>query len=170
VAKRHGEGFRVKYVISLILVLTGIWLLWSGIYEPLLLGLGAVSVLTVVGLCFRMGLIDAEGAPFELLPRALLYAPWLLWEIFKANLDVARRILSPGLPISPRMIEVEAGQRTDLGLTIYANSITLTPGTVSVGVDGDRRTIRVHALTAEAAEGVESGVMDRRVTRVEGRP
>lgn len=156
----------MKYVISQVLALAGIWLLWSGIFEPLLLGLGLASVLAVVALSARMRLIDAEGVPFELAPRALLYAPWLLWEILKANLHVARLILTPRLPISPRMIEVRPSQRTDLGRTIYANSITLTPGTVSVRVDEE--TITVHALTAEAAEGLKTGVMDRRVSWVEG--
>ncbi len=104
--------------------------------------------------------------PTHLLPRLLLYAPWLVWEVVKANIDVARRILTPSLPISPRMIKVKAGQQSDLGRVIYANSITLTPGTVSVDVEDD--TILVHALTKEAADGVETGEMDRKVTRLEG--
>jgi multicomponent Na+:H+ antiporter subunit E len=80
--------------------------------------------------------------------------------------DVARRILDPKLPISPRLIKVKATQKRDLGRVIYANSITLTPGTVSVKMDGDE--ITVHALTREAAEGVETGAMDAKVTRLEG--
>ena len=88
-------------------------------------------------------------------------------EIVKANIAVALRIVSPRLPIRPRVIRVRAGQRTDIGRVIYANSITLTPGTVTVDTEGDH--ITVHALTPEAAEGVLSGEMDRRVTRVEGR-
>jgi len=143
------------------------WTLWSGYYTPLLLALGFVSVLVVVAICIRMGLVDDEGAPVELLPRLWAYLPWLMWEICKANVDVARRILDPRLPIAPRMIRVVAGQRRDLGRVIYANSITLTPGTVSVAVEGDE--ILVHALTAAAADGLAEGEMDRRVTRLEGR-
>ena len=82
-------------------------------------------------------------------------------------MDVAKRILSPRLPISPRVIRVKAGQQSDLARVIYANSITLTPGTVSLSLEGDE--IEVHALTREAAEELESGKMDRRVTRTEGR-
>ena len=81
-------------------------------------------------------------------------------------MDVALRILNPGLPISPRLVRVRAGQRTDVGRVLYANSITLTPGTVTIDTEGD--TITVHALTAEAAAGVESGEMDRRASRAEG--
>jgi multicomponent Na+:H+ antiporter subunit E len=98
--------------------------------------------------------------------RALLYIPWLILEVVKSNIDVARRILDPRLPISPRVIEVQASQRRDIGRVIYANSITLTPGTVSIDTDGDR--ITVHALTEEAAAGLLTGEMDRRVTRFEG--
>ena len=157
----------MKYRIALSLVLGAVWLTWSGIFEPLLLSLGLVSVVIVLFLAQRMKLIDAEGVPIELSLRALLYAPWLMLEIFKSNIDVARRILSPSLPISPRMLRVKATQRGDLGQVIYANSITLTPGTVSVEMEGSE--ITVHALTREAAEGLLAGEMDRRVTRVEGR-
>jgi len=79
----------------------------------------------------------------------------------RSNIDVARRILSPGVPISPKLIEVPASQRTDLGKVIYANSITLTPGTISIRIrDG---MILVHALSEEAADELLQGEMDRRV-------
>ena len=117
-------------------------------------------------LCLRMRIVDREGTPLELAARAPLYAPWLFWQVFKANVDVARRILTPRLPIAPRVIRVKASQKRDIARVIYANSITLTPGTVSLRLDGDE--ITVHALTREAAEELESGKMDRRVTRTEG--
>jgi multicomponent Na+:H+ antiporter subunit E len=156
----------VKSTIALILVLSGVWLLWSGHLDPLLLSLGAASVLSVVAIIRRMGLMDDETAPLGLPLRAPLFLPWLFWEIVKANVDVARRITDPRLPISPRLIRVKAGQKEDLGRVIYANCITLTPGTVSVDVENAE--ITVHALTREAAAGIQSGVMDRKVTRFEG--
>ena len=158
---------RVKYTLSLALVLFGVWLLWSGHFEPLPVTMGAVSCLVILVIVRRMALADHEGAPVEISFRALLYAPWLLWEIVKSNFAVARRILHPGLPIQPHLIRVRAGQRTDLGRVVYANSITLTPGTVSVDIDGDE--IVVHALTREAAQGLRGGEMDRRVRDLEGR-
>ena len=157
----------MKHLVSLFVVLSVIWLLWSGIYQTLTLSLGLASCIAVIALARRMGVVDREGAPVEAALGTLLYLPWLMYEIFKANVDVALRIISPSMPIAPRMIRVKAGQRTDLGKVIYANSITLTPGTVSVDVEGD--TIVVHALTRAAAEGVESGVMNRKVAAVEGR-
>jgi multicomponent Na+:H+ antiporter subunit E len=132
----------------------------------LLLGLGALSALLVVTIALRMDVVDREGHPIHLGPGALLYWPWLGWEIVKANLDVARRILDPRLPISPTVIRLKASQKSDLGRVIYANSITLTPGTVSIDIDGER--IEVHALTREAAQALRTGDMDRRVTRFEG--
>ncbi len=166
----------MKHTVSLALALLIAWILWSGLTvyvkdgrigaNPLLVICCVLSIAFVLFILHRMQVVDDEGVPTHLLPRLLLYAPWLVWEVVKANLDVVRRILTPSLPISPRMIKVKAGQRSDLGRVIYANSITLTPGTVSVDVEDD--TILVHALTKEAADGVETGEMDRRVTRLEG--
>ena len=154
------------HAISLALVLFALWLLLSGHYVPLLIGLGALSVLLVVTIALRMDVVDREGHPIHLSPKALLYWSWLAWEIVKSNVDVARRILSPTLPISPTVIRLKASQKSELGKVIYANSITLTPGTVSIDIDGDK--IEVHALTREAAQALRTGDMDRRVTRFEG--
>ena len=117
-------------------------------------------------LCGVDVLLRAERPLVELGLGALTYWPWLLWEIAKAGWDVTKIILHPDLPISPELIRVPASQRTDLGRVIYANSITLTPGTISV--ETDEETILVHALTRAGAEGLESGDMDRRCTAFEG--
>jgi len=152
--------------ISLGVTLFITWLLWSGHYNPLILGFGVASCVLVVYLSARLGLVHREGHPIHLLLRLLTYGPWLIWAIVKANIDVAGRILKPGLPISPQLIKVKASQKTDLGRVFYANSITLTPGTVSVEVDGDG--ILVHAISREAAADIETGDMDRRVVQFEG--
>ena len=157
----------MRYVASLLAVLVVVWLGLSGHGEPLMLGLGLASCLGVLALARRMRLIDSEGAPIQLSLRALLYTPWLLWEIFKANVDVARRILNPRLPIDPRIIRVKTSQQSDVAKVAYANSITLTPGTVSLRVEGDE--IEVHALTAEAAAELQAGRIDRSVSWMEGR-
>ncbi len=151
--------------ISLGLLLFGVWLLLSGFFEPLLLGLGVVSCLVVVLIAHRMDVIDHEGQPIHLGWRILTYWVWLTVEIVKASLDVARRILDPKLPIHPVLVRVKASQASELGQVIYANSITLTPGTVSMQVDGGE--ILVHAIAREMAEDLEGGEMDRRVTAVE---
>jgi multicomponent Na+:H+ antiporter subunit E len=154
------------HVISLGLVLFGTWLLMSGILTPLLITLGVASCILVLIITIRMDIVDHESAPIHLTWRSILYMPWLTWEIVKANIDVARVVLSPQMPISPKLVHVKPTQKSDLALVIYANSITLTPGTISVDVDhGD---ILVHAITRDAAAGLEDGEMDRRVTQVAG--
>ena len=156
----------VVHALSLGCVLFGTWLLLSGHYDPLLIGLGLASCAAVVYFTHRMDVIDHEGHPVHLTLRGVGYWPWLLVEILKANIDVARRILTPGASISPTMLRVRSTQPTDLGRVIFANSITLTPGTVSVDVgEGE---ILVHALSRDGADDLAAGEMDRRVTRMAG--
>jgi multicomponent Na+:H+ antiporter subunit E len=152
----------------LFVALMAVWLAWSGHFTPLLISMGVLSCLFVVWIARRMRLVDREGVPWEIVPRMLLYLPYLLLEILKANIDVARRILDPRLPIGPAVFRSKALQRTALGRVIYANSITLTPGTVTIGIDDEGVT--VHALSPEAEQGVLNDEMNRRVARVEGRP
>jgi multicomponent Na+:H+ antiporter subunit E len=156
----------MRYTIALGIGLAVTWILLSGHFEPLLLGLGAASCIAVLVILRAMHLLEHEGTSPAMMLRLPLYVPWLVLEIVKANLDVARRILSPRLPIDPCVIRVRAGQSGDLCRVIYANSITLTPGTVSIDTEGD--TITVHALSRSAADGVETGEMDRKVSWLEG--
>ena len=113
----------------------------------------------------RMDVVDHEAVPVHLTFSVLLYWPWLLWEIVKANIDVTKRVLGFA-PISPTMVRIKATQKTDLGLVIFANSITLTPGTISMDVEHDGH-ILVHAISKEGTVGLEGGEMDRRVTALE---
>jgi multicomponent Na+:H+ antiporter subunit E len=155
----------VRHAINLGLFLFAIWLLLSGHYTPLLLLLGVVSTLLVVFLAIRADLIDREIQPVLIKPTVLFYWAWLGREIIKSNIDVARRILSPGMPISPTIFTVRADQKTELGRVTYANSITLVPGTVTVDVNED--VLTVHALTQEMAADLKRGEMNRRVCNVE---
>lgn len=152
--------------LMLAMTLAVLWLLLSGHYTPLLLSLGAVSVLACVVLARRLGVADAEmrHSQFHLF-AVLLYSLWLGKEIILAGVDVTRRILNPRLPISPTMVRLPISQNTDMGRTIYANSITLTPGTISVDLGND--SVQVHALTREAAEGLAGGEMNNRVRALE---
>jgi multicomponent Na+:H+ antiporter subunit E len=157
---------RIIHSLSLGAVLFIVWLLLSGHYTPFILTLGVASCALVVTVTLRMEIADHEGHPIHLTWRALIYWPWLLWEIIKANVDVIKHVLSPSLHITPTMIRVQASQKSDLGQVIYANSITLTPGTISVDVANGE--ILVHALSREGAEDLTGGEMDRRVTRMVG--
>lgn len=148
------------------LMLAAIWLLLSGLFKPLLLALATLSVLLTLLLASRMNILDAASHPVMAAMRYLPYWPWLAVEIVKSSMDVARRVLSPSMPISPTVVEVRSSQRTAVGRVVFANSITLTPGTVTMDVDGER--LRVHALSREAVDDLLEGEMDRRVTRAEG--
>ena len=153
--------------LKLALVLACIWVLLSGILSPLLLGFGLASSLAVAWLAARADRRDGEPVPFALrIGRLARYLIWLAWEIVKSNVDVSRRILSPGLPIAPAVRWLPASQRSELGRVVYADSITLTPGTLSIDLrDG---WVEVHALNEESLDALERGLdMDGRVSRLE---
>jgi multicomponent Na+:H+ antiporter subunit E len=142
------------------------WLALSGHYTPWLIAMGVASALLTALAARRLGIVDPEGHPLHLLWGAFTYFPWLAREVAKSAWGVSKIIINPRLPISPTMTVVKASQRTGAGLATYANSITLTPGTITVGVTGNDLT--VHALTSEGARDLEAGGMDARVRRFEG--
>jgi multicomponent Na+:H+ antiporter subunit E len=151
------------FYMSLLLAL--FWLGLSGHYTALLLAFGALSAGLVAWLAWRMDMVDHESVPLHLSRRVLTFWPWLLVEIVKSNIDVVRRILDPRLPIERSVIRVPTGDMSPLRETIYANAITLTPGTVSLDVSNGE--VIVHALSRTAAEEVRTGEMARRVTGLE---
>lgn len=157
---------KLSHTISLGFFLISIWLLLSGHYNPLFIFLGIGSVIFILYLVRRMDVVDHESHPIHINPFALIgYWLWLLKEIFLSNLAVCRAILSPTLNLSPSTIKVTTSQKTSLGQVIYANSITLTPGTVTLDIDD--KSIQVHSLMTSQAEGLHTGEMDKRVTQLE---
>ncbi len=155
------------HTLGLGFVLAVLWLLLSGyFFNPLLLGLGGGSIILVVYYAHRMDVVDHEGHPIHLGWRAIGYWIWLLWEIVIANFQVARVILTPKMPIRPHLFDVRASQSSELGHAVFANSITLTPGTITVDVEDG--ILHVHALTQESADGLMTGEMDRRVDEMDG--
>lgn len=140
------------------------WLVWSGLYKPLLLSLGALSCLLVLFLTRRMGFFSRELFGFRLFPRLPGYWLWLLVEIIKSNIDVARAIVSPRKWVNPTTVSVPVTTQTPLGKAILGNSNTLTPGSLTLDVhEGE---MIVHCLTHAAAKSLASGQMDRRVARL----
>ncbi|MCH9809292.1 MAG: Na+/H+ antiporter subunit E [Alphaproteobacteria bacterium] len=146
--------------------LLAFWLALSGHYTLFLIGVGILATVLCVAAASRMHILDEEGQPTELLLSAPSYWFWLYIEIAKSAWAVTRVILHPSLPISPTFTKVRASQQTAAGQATYANSITLTPGTITTGVDGDIFT--VHALLKDGADDVEAGAMDARVSKFEG--
>lgn len=150
----------MRRALSLVGVLSILWLLLSGYFQPLLLAFGIASVILVVVVAWRMNLIDAEGHPIHLIRQALRYWPWLIVQIIKANVDVAKvifeSIISKGVSIRPVTFCVKTRQQGELAQVLFANSITLTPGTVSLTLENG--CISVHALTAMAAADLVDGI------------
>jgi multicomponent Na+:H+ antiporter subunit E len=149
-----------------IVVLFVFWLLLSGYYTAFLITAGFGSAVAVTAFAWRMQVIDQEGIPVHLGLRPLTYIPWLVKEIVKSGWSVTRIVLDPRLPISPTLVRFAPSQKTDVGLVTHANSITLTPGTMSVEVGHE--SFLVHGLTRESAEGCIDSEMDRRASRFEG--
>ena len=158
-------SFHLGRMLSLGLTLFAVWLLLSGIFTPFYIFLGVLSCAISVYIAVRMDVVDHESHPSHLGLRLPGYLLWLAKEIFNANIDVTKRILAPSLPISPTVFRLKASQRDELGQVIYANSITLTPGTVTMDIDDGEFV--VHALSRDAADDLAQGEMDRRVTALD---
>lgn len=144
-----------------------LWLLLSGYFKAQLLILGVLSVALVTWLARRMGVLTHRGHPIYFpFFRIFKYWGWLAIQILYSNIDVTKRILSRKMPIKPTLRRVTATPESDMGRAIYANSITLTPGTTAINftVDGD---ILVHALHEDSLHELEEGEMAAHISDVE---
>lgn len=148
-------------VLGLTVMLAAFWLLLSGHYTPLLLLFGAASVLLVTWLSRRMDIVDREGRPLELSLRAPRYWAWLSWQILISAVDLSRRIWARSLRISPVIRATPVSAMSEVERVTYANSITLTPGTLSMQIDDDR--IQVHSVDADLIDDLDRGAMADKV-------
>jgi len=161
----------LKY-LTLFALLLVFWLLLSGQVDPAdphqryLIGCGVVSSALATVVAARVGFLYQEGDLFRIVARQLPYLAWLLVQIIRSNVDVAARVWSPRAPIEPEMLHVPYETGSSLTTVIFANSITLTPGTVTVMVNEQARDILVHALVPNRQEGLWE--MHDRVRALEG--
>ncbi len=132
----------------------------SGYFKPMLLSLGVISIVLTVWIAKRMRILDGETAPYLTILQTLSYFRWLFIEIIKANIAVVRAVLSPDMAVSPTLVRIPTPQKTDIGKVMFANSITLTPGTVSVDIQDDH--ILVHALLSEMSDPSDFAEMAER--------
>ena len=149
--------------ITLFIVLFGFWLLMSGYYTPLILSLGVISCLLCVYMTIKGKFLDNETLPIYFFPRLIQYTLWLIKEILKSNIQTAKVIIMKSE--EPELFSVKATQKTNEGKVTYANSITLTPGTVTTQIKND--IFEVHALTKDFGDDVRSSDMDKMVTWLE---
>jgi multicomponent Na+:H+ antiporter subunit E len=143
----------VKKKILLFIFALIIWVLlcWSFDWQHLGAGMLVALLVTVV----TGGLFITRPHVFRSPARYgwfLCYVPVFVWECFKANIDVAFRVLHPGLPIKPGIVKVKTRLRSESGLTFLANSITLTPGTLSVDIDPEAGVLYIHWINVETTD------------------
>ena len=137
------------YGFGLTAVLVVLWLVLSGSYtlsgeHSILLVMTVVSIAATVALAVRMRILDRETVPLAPLLPLLTYWSWLGREIVASNIAVIRLIMKPDVDIEPRLVRVPVDLRSGLARCVFANSITLTPGTVTVDIENDG--FLVHAL------------------------
>ena len=156
------KGLTVFPRIILFCVLFATWMVFSGYTEPFFVVSGLICCAIVEGIVARMDRIDGKRVPLMLTWQLPGYVLWLAKEIALSSIQVTRKVWEPRISVTPTVAWVHATQQSPVGLTTYANSITLTPGTVSVIVEDDR--IQVHALEQESIAALHKGAMDNRVS------
>jgi len=160
-------------MVILVLFLVILWLIFSGKFDALHLGYGVVSIILVAIMCRGLLTGPSDRPENEVLPRinwlrAVAYPWWLLVQIVISNLHVAALILRPRLTAAPVLVEFHSGLQSDLARLTLGNSITLTPGTLTLHVEGD--VFLVHALRPDLASGLLDGSMQHMVAAVYGEP
>ncbi len=155
---------RFLRVLVLALLLVAGWLLWSGLFKPLLLALGALSCVLTLYLVTRMGYFDNDTFAFRYDLGLLGFWAWLGREIVKSSLEVAGVVLRRHLDVHPKVVTLDATEMDPVDQAILGNSITLTPGTLTLDVHEGR--LLVHAMTAEGAAALQQGEMQRRVSEL----
>lgn len=149
-------------ILILFVLLAVTWLVWSGFLKSLLLSLGLVSSILCIWLALRMRFFDDYLFSLPAGMGLLGYLVWLTREVTASSLSVAKVVLSPSLPISPRIARIRTNTEHPYDQVLFANSITLTPGTLSM--DLDKGIVTVHSLTEEGMRDLLSGEMNRRIT------
>lgn len=149
------------------LLLVAAWLLWSGLFKPLLLALGVVSCALTIYVARRMGHFDKDTFAFHYGFGLLGFWAWLGREIVMSSLEVARVVLRRDVKLDPRVVALDATDLDRSDQALLGNSITLTPGTLTLDVHEGR--LLVHALTPAGAAALEEGEMQRRVKALRSR-
>ena len=138
--------------------LFGLWVLLSGKLDAFHLSIGFLGAALIAWMNTEPRHLDEPPLP---LVRLVLYLPWLFWEIVKSSLNVTKIILDPKLPINPRLIKFPTNLGSNPAVVLLGNSITLTPGTVTIEVSSNE--LLVHALDDESTRGLESRDMERKI-------
>ncbi len=157
----------LSFLITFVLMFLS-WIVLSGKFDPLLLWLGGLSSLFVAYYFYDLLFPSLEPAYIGIFFRFVLYLPWLIWEIIKANFHLLYLAFHPRMKdlIDPQIITFKTNLKSDIAIATLANAITLTPGTITVSADSDG-VFRVHAIDRVSAEALP-GIMLEKVAKVFG--
>lgn len=159
--KRHGFFSRLLVFV----ILLGFWVIFSGMFDAFHFSLGVICCLLVTLMSHDLMIEDWRvGNRLGKTIRFLGYLPWLIYQIVLANLHVVRMVLQPSR-IKPQVVKIKPKLKSDLSKVMLANSITLTPGTITMDIDDDG-TYYVHALSQPVADDLSTGEMEKRVAEV----
>jgi multicomponent Na+:H+ antiporter subunit E len=152
------------FIVFIILYLN--WILWSGKFDAFHLSLGIISCALVTFMSHDLFFKNKKLSPGLLAEsiRFIKYIPWLLYQIVLSNIHVASLVLSPRMPIDPKLIRYKTKLKSDISLTTFANSITLTPGTITADIDEGE--FIVHALSKKVADDLMTGEMEDKVAYI----
>ena len=154
-----------KKFFVLYIIIFSFWLLLSGVLDSFHIISGLISTGIVTKFTYDMVYVSETGHHNVIkIIRFFIYLPWILYQIILANFDVAKKALSPTMPIDPDFVTFNSFLQGDLSKTVLANSITLTPGTVTVDIDGDE--FLIHAISKEAGDDLLEGTMERNVAHI----
>jgi multicomponent Na+:H+ antiporter subunit E len=151
----------VPFLITFVLMFAT-WVILSGNFSGLLISLGVISSLLVAWFFHDLLFPSVTADHLRIFTKFSMYIPWLIWEIIKANFHLLYLVFHPRMHdlIDPHIIDFKSDLESDLAITTLANSITLTPGTITVttGTDG---VCRVHAIDKQSAEGCPGSMQDK---------
>lgn len=157
------------HIVKWAVVLSVFWLLLSGFIEPLLLSFGVISVVVVLFVLKRMDDVETESAPIGTSLRLIRYLPWLIGQIISSSIHVTKLIWGSPDKLSPAIAKISSKEIPLSSRVLYANSITLTPGTLTVDIEDKDDEVIVHALHKSSIDDLKEGEMERKITGIWGK-
>ena len=154
----------IKHFIATYIIVFAFWILLSAHFDAFHVGAGIVCSAIVAYSSHDLLFTGTGNHTLTKIVRFIAYLPWLIYQIVLANIDVAKRALSPRMPIDPRVVTFKTMLKSDVARTALANSITLTPGTVTIDIVDD--VFYVHAIAKEPADDLLKGAMERRIAHI----
>lgn len=148
---KSGKGFGIFVTFCVMFLF---WLLLSGILDPIHVGAGIICSVIIAFVSHDLLVTQKWDKMLRKSGKFIIYLVWELWQIILANFDVAYRVLHPKMPIDPSVIEFDTSLRSDLAIVTLANSITLTPGTITINIEQERGRFQVHAIAQKPADAL----------------